>query len=401
MASAAELKRGNLLELINAIWRKESFTKPELAERTELTGVTVHHAVNEWLAAGFVVEQGAARSNGGRKAALYRMNAAFGSIVGVHVGIRGFHVGVYDLRLELLHGRRCDADLAYNPSVIERLVTEIEAAVRDSGIGAEQVLAVGISLPGQVDYAGGTVLNLTNVPHWRGIPLKRLLEERLGVDVIPDNDNCGTILAAKWLGLMKERADAVYLSIGDGVGTGVMAQGKVVRGKHANVGEIGHMTVDYNGAPCNCGGRGCIETVASNRAVLAKLQAALPQAGAAAPRQLADYVALAREGDRTAMRVFRETAAFVGLALDIAVKAYDPELMIVQNDWLPHFPELFAELVDGLYAKSAWLRGGGLTVLQNPIPELEAIGAAALVKERLAAEVAGNPLLARLTAVQR
>ena len=115
-------------------------------------------------------------------------------------------------------------------------------------------------MPGPVDTAQGRVREPPNFPGWRDAPLTRVLRERWGVPVLIDDDAKTAALGEYWFGAGSSVESLLYLSVGSGVGAGLIVRGKLYRGTHELAGEIGHTTLDLDGPPCECGNRGCLET---------------------------------------------------------------------------------------------------------------------------------------------
>ena len=179
---------------------------------------------------------------------------------------------------------------------------------------------VGVGIPGLVDVGRGAVKHAVNLGvngDW--LPLRELLAERLGVPVVLENDVNAATLGAAALG---DATDLVYLSIGTGLAAGLMLDGRLRRGEHGAAGEIGHVPVDPQGVVCQCGQRGCLETIASGSA----LAAAWPSGGVPPAQAL---FAAARTGDASAIAVRDRFAAGVASAIRVLSLAVDPARIVL------------------------------------------------------------------------
>jgi len=179
---------------------------------------------------------------------------------------------------------------------------------------------VGVGIPGLVDVERGTVKHAVNLGvNGEWLPLRELLAERLGVPVVLENDvNAATLGAAA----LDDATDLVYLSIGTGLAAGLMLDGRVRRGAHGAAGEIGHVPVDPQGVVCQCGQRGCLETIASGSA----LAAAWPS-GDVPPAQA--LFAAARSGDPAAIGARDRFARGVASAIRVLSLAVDPASIVL------------------------------------------------------------------------
>ncbi|WP_460829687.1 ROK family protein [Nocardioides hungaricus] len=197
-----------------------------------------------------------------------------------------------------------------------RVVEALRAATGEPLTGA-----VGVGIPGLVDSANGTVKHAVNLGldgDW--FALGERLGERLGVEVVVENDvNVATLGAVA----MSGEDDLVYLSIGTGLAAGLVLEGRLRRGDHGAAGEVGHIPVDPHGVLCECGQRGCLETIASGRA----LATAWPSSGQVPPAQA--LFAAAQDGDEKAMALREEFAAGVASAIRVLALAVDPRTVVL------------------------------------------------------------------------
>ncbi len=221
-----------------------------------------------------------------------------------------------------------------------RVVEALRAATGDPLTGP-----VGVGIPGLVDHERGTVKHAVNLGldgDW--FPLGELLGERLGVPVVVENDvNAATLGAVA----MSGEDDLVYVSIGTGLAAGLVLEGRLRRGDHGAAGEVGHIPVNPHGAVCECGQRGCLETIASGRA----LAAAWPEAGDVPPAQA--LFAAARTGDPGAVELREEFAAGVASAVRVLALAVDPRTVVLGGGVAQLGEPLRVAVADALRAQAA------------------------------------------------
>jgi glucokinase len=214
----------------------------------------------------------------------------------------------------------------------EGMLDQIEAAVREMG----EYQAVGIGVPSQIDWATGQVLSSVNIP-LKGVALRQELGVRLGVPVFVDNDgNCAALAEAQILGAQH----LLMLTLGTGVGGGIVIDGRVFRGATGLGAELGHVVVEADGPACpgNCPNRGCLEALCSGQALereateLAKdkpdgrLGRAAADDGRVSGREA---VAAAREGDEDALRLFESFGRWLGVGMASLVNAFEPEQLVI------------------------------------------------------------------------
>ena len=385
MRSIVELKEKNLLDILRVIQIHGPISKPNVAARSKVSAVTAHNFIIELEKAGLVAINGTARSNGGRKAALYSTNRDYGYIVGLSHGRSAISTGVYDLSLNTVYLNRVRSDLAKSLTEIDKMKAEIRAAIVNSGVPAEKILGIGITLPGRVNHRDGVVIGMLNLPEWENTPLQSIMERFFGLPVCVYNDNRASIVSCKWQNKIAEGINAAYINIASGVGAGVMIGGEVFSGSHSFAGEVGHITVPGKRIKCQCGKEGCIETLISSAHVIKQIK---KRFGASAVRGVStgaceeEIVRLARtNGD--AYGIVKEAVKNFIYVIDAVIKTYDPEKIIIYNAWLLNFNELYDELVENVFKNCKWLRKNTLTIELDAHDVNDGYGPAAVILENL------------------
>ncbi len=193
---------------------------------------------------------------------------------------------------------------------------------------------MGVGVPGPLSVAEGIVHAPPNLPGWREVPLRALLEERLGIRVVLENDANAAAVGEWWRGAARGARHALYITWSTGIGGGLIVDGRLYRGASDTAGEIGHITVDPLGPLCPCGRRGHLEGIAAGRAIARAAEEALargePSILAGQPEITARTVAeAARNGDPMARRVFERAARMMGLAVGSMLNLLNPEVVVI------------------------------------------------------------------------
>ena len=252
--------------------------------------------------------------------------------VGVDIGGSKVAVLVVDPS-DAVVGRRLVPALPSDPDeAIARIASVVRDAVADAGARLEDVAAIGIGVPGRVDSASGDVAFAVNLG-WQHLPLGRRLEDALGIRCIVENDVRAAAVGLHLGQTFGTTDDLVYLGIGTGISAGVVLDGRLHRGVRGLAGEIGHVVLDPDGAPCACGLRGCFETIAAG----AGIARAAREAAAGGPTTLADLpdptavdvFAAAAAGDEAATRIVDRAAAAIARIVHELVLASDVELVVL------------------------------------------------------------------------
>jgi glucokinase len=219
---------------------------------------------------------------------------------------------------------------------VARLVGDARALLAEAEIERTALLGVGVSAPGPLDRARGALVRPPNLPGWEDVPLRDLLEQGLDLPVHVENDANAAALAEWRFGAGRGLRDLVYLTMSTGVGAGLVLDGRLYTGVAGNAGEIGHVPVEWDGEPCACGRRGCLEAYVGGAAWTRRLRERTPDesrvvalAGgrhAATPEHV---VAAAREGDVFALGELERFNGYLARALTALVFALAPQMVIL------------------------------------------------------------------------
>jgi glucokinase len=225
-----------------------------------------------------------------------------------------------------------------------------------------QVIATSIMVPGAVDSNKAVVLGAPNLPSLIDFPLKAELERQLGWPVFLENDANAAAVGEMWLGAARGCRDVVSVTLGTGVGGGVILDGKLWRGSHGSAGEIGHTTVDpFSGLKCKCGNTGCLELYASATAIVRMTKEKLslfPQSELKADGLTAERVYEAgRNGDELARVVFKRFGMYLGIGLANLINFIDPEIIVIAggavNGWDLFAADMYREVEERAFRATA------------------------------------------------
>jgi N-acetylglucosamine repressor len=267
-ANHARTRTHNSQLVLKIIYDGGPISRADIARTTGLTPPTVSDVVVDLVEQGLVEEVGFGPSTGGKRPILLRIIDDSRHLIGLDLARGDFRGAVINLRGEIRHridlplrDRNGEAALAL---VYELIDTLLEAA-------SSPLLGIGIGAPGLVDALNGVVRRAVNVD-WRDVPLRQLLQERYDLPVYMANDCQVAALAEYTFGHGDNTQDLVVINAGYGVGAGIILNGQLLHGNPCGAGEIGHVVVTEGGEPCQCGNFGCLETVASSRAIVRQAQ---------------------------------------------------------------------------------------------------------------------------------
>ncbi|OIJ22513.1 glucokinase [Anaerobacillus alkalidiazotrophicus] len=261
-------------------------------------------------------------------------------LVGVDIGGTTIKLAFISEAGEIMTKWEIDTDKSNNG---QQIPTDIAKAIQTKLIELDQqkekLIGIGIGAPGPVNFHDGSIEVAVNLG-WKNFPLKALLEQELGLPVVVDNDANLAALGEMWKGAGEGANDLIFVTLGTGVGGGIISSGKIVHGINGAGGEIGHVTsVIEGGAPCNCGKKGCLETIASATGIARLAVEAISSTDT--PSQLRELyneqknltakqvLDAAKEKDELAKNVIDQVTLHLGLALANLSNGLNPEKIVI------------------------------------------------------------------------
>ncbi|MDQ4122983.1 MAG: ROK family protein [Acidobacteriota bacterium] len=197
-----------------------------------------------------------------------------------------------------------------------------------------KIKALAAAFPGTISFETGVIMHAPNVPAINGFRIGTALEHELNIPVLLENDANAAAIGESWLGASRNVKNSILVTLGTGVGGGIIIDGKVLRGADGTAAEIGHICVEPFGAPCGCGSRGCIEQYASATAIVRLVEenaARYPKSELPNKPRLtsADVYEAGKAGDELALEVFRQMGFYLGLALAGLINVLNPEMIVI------------------------------------------------------------------------
>jgi predicted NBD/HSP70 family sugar kinase/biotin operon repressor len=327
--SLESLRERNRRELLDALRRRGSASRADLARLTGLSRSTVSTLVSELQASGLVVAHEAPAAGRwpqqGRPPTLLTLDRSAGLVLGFDFGHDQVHVAIADLSRTILAERTQPLDVDNSAaSALDVAVALADEVIGAAGVDSDRMLGAGVGVSGPIDVSAGTVHTGKILPGWAGVRPAEELAARLGVHVHLDNDANLGALAEVTLGAGIGARDAMYVMVGGGVGAGLILGGELYRGAGGTAGELGHVLVDESGPICRCGNRGCLEMMAGGRAIIALLRSSHGD-----ELTLDEVMALVADGDSGARRAIADAGRILGRSVAAIVNTFNPELVIV------------------------------------------------------------------------
>jgi glucokinase len=297
--------------------------------------------------------------------------------IGVDLGGTNLRIAAVSERGKLLEKITTEARVARpRDEVIAEMCRAIQALAKARKADGK-LAGVGVGVPGIIDLRSGMLRESPNLPGWEDYPVREEIERRLGTQVLLENDANAAALGEKWLGAGREADDLCMLTLGTGVGGGIVLGGRIWHGMTGMAGELGHINVEPEGPRCGCGSRGCLEQFASATAIERMARAAAAGGGApalarvAAKRGFSSEILfrMAEAGDPTAQEIFGRVGRALGMVLADLINIFNFPMYVlgggVANAWEMFSPAMLEEVRQRsfVYAATSSHPAGGRTVI--------------------------------------
>jgi len=315
---ARRMRAHNSAHVLKIVKKLGAVSRADITRRTRLSPPTVSALVTNLLRAGLLEEHGEGTSSGGRKPQLISFNARCGVVLGGNIGTTSAHLTLNDMNGERISRERIQLTDTRPLALLKCLSAAIRRMVKAQGCAQIPLLAVVIGAPGMTDMRRGVVLEAANLEGWENVPARDLLRKALRVPVVVDNDVNLAAIGEHWRGGGRGIHNFVFISLGTGIGAGILIDDKIHRGHRWHAGEISHLNVDFEEWQTDFGAAGYLESYLG----------AMPRTGARR--------ALRRNsGELDETAILRLGAAVANIATII-----DPELIILGGRVAATQPEL-------------------------------------------------------------
>jgi predicted NBD/HSP70 family sugar kinase len=366
-------------EVFATIVTRGPVSRRDLAKLTGLSQSTITKVVKPMLERGYVLEDKEEVQGPGRPVVPLRVNSDRHYVVGAKVTQRELIVVLTDPQAQVLESARARRRRSTAAGTAGELAGLVEEVLRRDSRFPDRVEGLGVAVGGHVDATAG-VVRYSPILGWRDAPFASLLAERTGLETIVENDVDALAIAEQWFGAGQGVSSFAVVTVGAGVGCALVVENELVLGTTGLAGELGHVVIDPRGLVCQCGNRGCLETVAADGAIVAALEAS-----GRPVKNIEQAVALARGGDRAARAAFARAGDALGRGIAIVLNLVNPARVIVSGERVVA-SDLFVESLERSVRRHAfstaatdcelltrqledetWARGAAATVLRHLI----------------------------------
>ena len=364
------------MELLQAIFWSAGVSRYRLAARLGYSRSKANTLVSGLLEQGVLGETGLQDSSGGRRPETLKLSPGLGVVLGVDLGATSLDVAVMRPDLGILAHHAEPADVRAGPAVVlARVRNLLRQLLEDCGAGAEQVIGIGMGVPGPVDFASGQLVNPPLMPDWDSFSIRDFLGEDYAAPLYVDNDVNLMALGELWR-LQRGLSNFLVIKVGTGIGCGIVCHGEVYRGANGSAGDVGHICVDRSGPRCHCGNFGCVEAMAAGPAI-ARMGLEAAQAGQSAQLAQAlelrgrltteDVAQASHGGDAAANAILQRSGNLIGQMLASVVNFFNPSHVFIGGGITSIGPQFLASVRQSVYQRSLALSTRHLEIQYAPL----------------------------------
>ena len=365
--------------VINMVREKGPISRTAISKATGLERASLTNIMNYLLENDLVREVGEDKSSGGRRPTLVDFNYDYGVACGIKVEAEKVILGLTNLEGKIISKSE---EKFSRGSKSQKILKLIKKSVNRL-IQGTNLLGVGIGISGFVNLENDISI-YSPILNWKNINLAKPLEEKYGVPVFISNDVNTLTLTEKWYGAGKNYKNFICVTVGEGIGSGIVIDGKLYTGAIGGAGEIGHICISRNGPKCRCGERGCLEVFASDYFLIREAKKAIARGretfNEPTPKKLLEA---AKRGDPTAKDIFKKMGKNLGIGVKNTVNLLNPEAIILGGERMdayeffsPSFEEAVKrhsfpeeakklDILPAKFGKEGWVIGAAALVIRD------------------------------------
>ncbi|MBM7654987.1 ROK family transcriptional regulator [Neobacillus cucumis] len=369
------VKKINQKVLLNEIVSNSPISRASLSEKTGLNKSTVSSQISTLIEKNLIFEIGQGQSSGGRKPVMLLFNKNAGFSIGIDVGVDDLNGILSDLKGNIVLEDHQKLDNPNVETIKNQLCSMINSFINQMPDSPYGLIGIGLGVPGLVNNEHQITL-APNLNWYKDIDLKKVLEQEFQVPVFIENEANAGAHGEKEFGAAKDYQNLVFVSVGTGIGTGIIINNELYRGDIGFAGEMGHLTIDLNGPKCRCGNRGCWELYASEKAMLNSQPSQLPK------KSKQEIINLANQNDPEILSALQNFGYYLGVGLVNVLNTFNPQAVVVRNDIIEALPIVLNSLRNSISSRINDQLGSSYELLLSSLGKnATAMGASSLVIE--------------------
>ncbi|QXO16633.1 MULTISPECIES: DNA-binding transcriptional regulator NagC [Vibrio] len=381
------VKQLNSAAVYRLIDQQGPISRIQVADVSQLAPASVTKITRQLLERGLIKEVAQQASTGGRRAISLTTEVAPFHSIAVRLGRDYIQLSLYDLGGKELASAEHEFLYAQQPQLIEGLLGHIKAFIAQHSAQIDQLIAIGVVLPGLVNPETGVVEYMPHIDI-DTLDLGDILREHFHVESFVGNDVRGMALAEHYFGASQDCQDSILVSVHRGTGAGIIVNGQVFLGSNRNVGEIGHIQIDALGDKCQCGNFGCLETIATNPAIIKRVTNLLAQGYESSlagiePLNVETICQHANQGDELAKQALVQVGNQLGKAIAITVNLFNPQKIVIAGQ-ITAAPEIiFPAILRNVHNQSLKTFHRDLPIVASAVDKQPTKSAFAMIKRAM------------------
>ncbi|WP_047045070.1 DNA-binding transcriptional regulator NagC [Vibrio mexicanus] len=381
------VKQLNSAAVYRLIDQQGPISRIQVADVSQLAPASVTKITRQLLERGLIKEVAQQASTGGRRAISLTTEVEPFHSVAVRIGRDYFQFSLYDLGGKELTSTYHEFFYTKQEELTEGLISYLKSFISDNQNIINQLIAIGISLPGLVNPESGVVEYMPNVSI-DNLALSDLVRDTFHVQCFVGNDVRGMALAEHYFGASQDCQDSILVSVHRGTGAGIIVNGQVFLGYNRNVGEIGHIQIDPLGEQCQCGNFGCLETVAANPAIISRVNKLINQGYESSLTEL-DSISIhdvcehANNGDELSKQSLVRVGNQLGKAIAITINLFNPQKIVIAGDITQCEDIIFPAIRRNVENQSLTTFHQELPIVASQIDKHPTMGAFAMIKRAM------------------
>ncbi|OCH44832.1 DNA-binding transcriptional regulator NagC [Vibrio cyclitrophicus] len=381
------VKQLNSAAVYRLIDQQGPISRIQVADVSQLAPASVTKITRQLLERGLIKEVAQQASTGGRRAISLTTEVEPFHSVAVRLGRDYIQISLHDLGGRELAFQQQDLNYSDQSDLTQGLVNSLKAFIAEHQPKIDQLVAIGVTLPGLVNPTTGVVEYMPNTDI-DNLALSDIIRDTFHVACFVGNDVRGMALAEHYFGASKDSQDSILVSVHRGTGAGIIVNGQVFLGHNRNVGEIGHIQIDPLGEQCQCGNFGCLETVAANPAIVERVQKLIKQGYESSLTELEhitiqDVCDHAINGDELAKQSLVRVGNQLGKAIAMTINLFNPQKVIIAGDITKAQEIVFPAIKRNVENQSLTAFHSGLPIVASQIDKHPTMGAFAMIKRAM------------------
>ena len=383
LGNSITIKKWNLSSIFKTIQTKGPISRVELAKITGYSPGTVSNHVRTLIEKGYVIETNKGISSGGRKPVQLIINSNKAYILSVEIEVNQIKTVLFNLDMKMISKSTIPIESKDNYlETLTKLFSEIDRMIGKHLISLDNLLGIGVAVPGLIDKGKGMLEFAPNLG-WKAVPIVRIFKDRYSLPIILNNEAKAAAIGER-ASFYPDINNMVFVSINEGIGCGIFLNGKLYRGASGNAGEFGHITIDTNGPLCHCGNRGCWETFASETYIV-NSYLKLPGSNSQLTKTKREIYQYGKNGDLKIRAIFAETGKNIGIGLVNIINGLSPELLVIGGGIVEIKDFIYDEIINKLKENALTINYKKTTIRFSKLGSLAAVYGMAelIINERI------------------